>query len=147
LRIVSKLSDETAFDAFVAAHPSAVIGFLPQFDEERSQYAALAAVLGAAFPKVAFAVADGGHPRLASLFCLAGPCALAVLRERVVLHIESGIPSAARLSGFLRSALMLDMQRIRAELNAERAMRAALAVHQPGLLFRPDSLRSPQGPG
>jgi hypothetical protein len=136
LRTVSRLSDEAAFEAFISSHPSAVIAFLPPFEEEQSQYAALAAVLGAAFPQVAFAVADSGNPRLASLFCLAEPCALAVLRERVVLHMEAGLPSAARLSGFLRSALTLDMQRVRAELDAERAMRAALSMHRPRLIFR-----------
>jgi hypothetical protein len=143
LKIVSRLSDEAAFDAFIAAHSSAVIGLLPQFDEERSQYAALAAVLGVAFPQVTFAVADGSNPRLASLFRLAAPCALAVLRERVVLHVESGIPSASRLSGFLRSALTLDMQRLRAELNAERAMHAALGVHRAGLLWRAEGSQRP----
>jgi hypothetical protein len=50
--------------------------------------------------------------------------------------MEAGLPSAARLSGFLRSALTLDMQRVRAELDAERAMRAALSMHRPRLIFR-----------
>ena len=136
MRAVPRLPDEAAFEAFVSAHPCAVVGLLPQFEEERSQYSALAAILGAAFPQVTFAVADSGNPQLASLFCLAEPCALAVLRERVVVHMETGIPSAARLSGFLRSALTLDMQRVRAELDAERAMRAVLSAHFPRRLFR-----------
>lgn len=136
LRTVSRLSDEAAFEAFIASHPSAVIALLPPFEEELSQYAALAAMLGAAFPQVAFAVADSGNPRLASLFCLAEPCALAVLRERVMLHLAAGLPSAARLSGLLHSALTLDMQRVRAELDAERAMQAALSVHRPRIFFR-----------
>jgi len=135
--MLPRLADEAAFEAFVSTHPSAVIGFTPQFEEEISQYAALAAALSAAFPQVSFALADGSDERFARMFALAGPCALAIVRERIVLHFEAGIPSAARLAGFIRAALETDMRRVRADLEAERAMRTALATHR----FRRDARR------
>jgi hypothetical protein len=128
--MLPRLADEAAFDTFVSTHPAAVIGFTPQFEEEISQYAALAAAVGAAFPQVNFAMADGSDERFAKRFALAAPCALAIIRERVVLYLEAGIPAAATLAEYLRAALALDMQRVRAELEAERAMRAALTVHR-----------------
>jgi hypothetical protein len=125
-----RLADQTAFDALLAAPCAAVIGFVPQFEEEISQYAALATAVGAVFPQVSFALADGSDERLARLFGLAAPCALVIIRERVVLHFEFGMPAAARLTESLRAALARDMQRVRMELAAEGAMRAALAVHR-----------------
>lgn len=136
-----RLTDEAAFDALLGAHPSAVVGFTPQFEEEISQYAALAAAVGAAFPQVTFGLADGGDERFARMFGLATPCALAIIRERVVLYFEPGIPSAAKLTELLRAALARDMGRVRMELEAERAMRAALAAHR---VF-PDGRRGPMG--
>lgn len=136
-----RLTDEAAFEALLAAPSPAVIGFVPQFEEEISQYAALAAAVGAVFPQVSFALADGGDERLARMFGLAAPCALAIIRERVVLHFEFGMPSAARLTESLRAALARDMQRVRIELDAEGAMRAALAAHQ----ALPEARRGPMG--
>ncbi len=125
-----RLTDEAALEAFATAHCPAVVGFAPQFEEEISQYAALVATVGAAFPQVTFALADGGDERFARMFGLAAPCALAVIRERVVLYFESGIPTAAKLTELLRAALARDMPRVRAELEARRAMRAALVAHR-----------------
>jgi hypothetical protein len=90
---------------------------------------------------VTFAHADGSDEKIANLFRLAEPCAFAIIRERMVLHFESGIPSAAKLSGLLRLALAQDMRRVRAELEAERAMRAALAAHR----INPVARRGPAG--
>jgi len=125
-----RLTDEAALDALLAASSAAVVGFVPQFEEEISQYAALAAAVGAAFPHVTFGLVDGGDERFARMFGLATPSALAIIRERVVLHLESGIPSAAKLIEVLRAALARDMRRVRMELEAEREMRAVLAAHR-----------------
>jgi hypothetical protein len=130
--MLPRLADEAAFETFVSTHSAAVIGFTPQFEEEISQYAALAAAVGAAFPQVTFALADGSDERFARMFALAAPCALAIVREGVVLYFEPGMPSAARLAAFLNAALARDMRRVRAELEAERAMRSALAIHRLG---------------
>jgi hypothetical protein len=109
--MLPRLPDEAAFDAFVSAHPAVVVAFLPQFDEELSQFAALASAVGAAFPKVRFARADGNDERFARRFSLAAPCALAIFRERDILYLEPGIPSAAKLIEFLHTALTIDLRR------------------------------------
>jgi len=138
-----RLTDGAVFDAMLDSSSLAVVGFTPQFDEEISQYAALAAVVGAAFPRVSFGLADGADERLARVFGLTTPCALAIIRDRVLLHFESGIPPAAKLAQLLRAALARDMRRVRMELEAERAMRAALAVHRifPGTQHGPVAQR------
>jgi hypothetical protein len=54
----------------------------------------------------------------------------AIFRKRVGMYLEPGLPAAAQLVRLLDGIAAVDMQRVQAELEQERAARESLAVHR-----------------
>lgn len=115
------------FDDFVSGHDVAVVGFTGGESDEVA-YAAAASAALAAHPDVAFATVGSGQRDVLAMFGLEGS-ATAIFRERVVLYLDLGILGAARLSELLRGAKSLDMAKVRARLDEEKAAEAAMATH------------------
>jgi hypothetical protein len=69
------------------------------------------------------------HTGLFAMFGLSDS-ATAIFRNRVVFYLEPGIPSAGQLGGLLDRVLAVDFDRVRAEIEQQRAAEAALATHR-----------------
>lgn len=121
--------DEGSFDGFVTGNEMAVIGFIGQTGDDAARFAGLAGNIGGKHPAVAFAAVAAGSLELFEMFGLNGT-ATAIFRERVVLYCESGIPDAGLLSRLLDRIASLDIGKVHAELEQERATEAALATHR-----------------
>ncbi len=119
--------DITNFDAFVSDHETVVVGFLAAKDEAAG-FGALALATGSATPAVAFGLVESDSREVFDMFGL-GATATAIFRQRIVLYLEAGLPDAGRLAQLLDRVAALDIAKVRAEIDAERA-RAALATHQ-----------------
>ena len=121
--------DEASFDRFVSDNDTAVIGFVGQ-DGDAALFSALSNAVLEQHPGVAFAQVHGhSSHKLFDLFGLSGT-GTAIFRGRVGMYLEAGLPAAAQLARLLDGIAALDMERVRAELEQERAAREALAVHR-----------------
>ena len=120
--------DETSFDRFVSGSDTAVIGFVAA-DGDASIFSGLASDVLEKHPGVAFALVHGNSRGLFDMFGL-GETATAIFRGRVVMYLEQGLPAAERLARLLDGIAALDMKRVQAELEQERAARESLAVHR-----------------
>ena len=109
------------FDAAVAQAPLLAIGF----SAEPEGFAARAA-------EVDVDTVQWGHvdtrieTGLAATFGIQSGPALLIFRERVVLYLESGEHDSARIADLLHRVRALDMQAVRAEIEAQK--QAELAV-------------------
>ena len=70
------------------------------------------------------------HPELAALFGLREGPALLIFREKVVLYLEEGEHSAARVDELLRQILALDMNVVRAEIEEQKRSEVALGMRR-----------------
>ncbi len=105
------------------------------FDEAASRHAILVVAFAAADADpglldtlatghvgVGFGLVDAAaEPALCAMFGLTGTDALVILRERVVLYCEPGAHTAARIEGLLAQVRNLDMDAVRAAIEAEKA--------------------------
>jgi thioredoxin 1 len=109
------------FDAAVAQAPLLAIGF----SADPEGFAARAA-------EVDVDTVQWGHvdtrieTGLAGTFGIQSGPALLIFRERVVLYLESGEHDSARMADLLHRVCALDMQAVRAEIEAQK--QAELAV-------------------
>ena len=120
--------DEASFERFLADNETAVIGFIGQ-DGEAAQFAALADAVLPRHPGVAFALVSGRSRALFDMFGLDGT-ATAIFRARVGMYLEAGMPAAHVLERLLAGIGALNMDRVRAEIEQEKAARESLAVHR-----------------
>jgi thioredoxin 1 len=71
---------------------------------------------------IGFAQVDASaEPGLCAMFGLSGTDALVILRERVVLYCEPGAHPASRIEPLLAQVRNLDMDAVRAAIEAEKA--------------------------
>jgi thioredoxin 1 len=70
------------------------------------------------------------HPELAALFGLGEGPALLIFREKVVLYLEEGEHSPARVDELLRQILALDMNVVRAEIEEQKRSEVALGMRR-----------------
>ncbi len=120
--------DERSFDDFVSAHDTVVVGFVQQ-DGDAALFSALAGAVLGHHPGVFFAQVHGQQRGLFELFGLSGT-ATAIFRARIGLYLEPGLPAPDLLVRLLEGINALNMQRVQAELEQERAAREALAVRR-----------------
>jgi hypothetical protein len=105
------------------------------FDEAVTRHAVLVVAFAAAgaepgpldtlagqHPGVGFGRVDASaEPALCVMFGLADADALVILRERVVLYCEPGPHPASRIEALLAQVRSLDMDAVRAAIEAEKA--------------------------
>jgi hypothetical protein len=120
--------DETGFDRFVSDNDTAVIGFVEENGNAAIFSALVSDVLGK-HPGVAFAQVHSNSRGLFDMFGLSGT-ATAILRGRIVMYLEPGLPDAGRLTQLLDGIAALDIERVRTEIEQERSARESLAVHR-----------------
>ena len=120
--------DESGFDRFVSDNDTVVVGFV-EGESDAATFTALAAAVLGIHPDVAFARVADDNRALFDMFGLSGT-GTAIFRKRVGMYLESGLPAAAQLVRLLDGIAAVDMQRVQAELEQERAARESLAVHR-----------------
>lgn len=120
------LLDETSFDRFVSDHETVVIGFLTDGNEAPS-FGRLAQSACGRTPEVAFGVVEHDCRAVLDMFGLSAT-ATGIFRQRIVLYLEAGVPDSDRLGQLLDRIAALDISKVRAEIDEERA-RAALSTH------------------
>ena len=120
--------DERSFDDFVSGHETVVVGFVGQ-EGDAALFSALAGAVLGHHPGVAFAKVPGHQRGLFDLFGLSGT-ATAIFRARVGMYLEPGLPAADLMVRLLDGIGALNMQRVQAELQQEKAAREALAVRR-----------------
>lgn len=120
--------DESCFDRFVADNDTAVIGFIEEGDDA-DLFSGLANDVRAKYPGVAFAQVNGKSRGLFDTFGLT-TTATAIFRGRVGMYLEAGLPAADTLARLLDGIAALNMERVKAEIEQEKAARESLAVHR-----------------
>ena len=120
--------DEAGFDRFVSDNDTAVIGFVEN-EHDAETFVALTNGVRGKHPGVAFAQVSGNSRALFDMFGLGGTGA-AIFRGRVGMYLEAGLPPADQLTRLLDGIVALDMDRVRAEIEQERAAQESLAVHR-----------------
>ena len=70
------------------------------------------------------------HPQLAAMFGVSDGPALLIFREKVVLYLEEGEHSAARVDELLEQILALDMNVVRAEIEEQKRTEVALGMRR-----------------
>jgi hypothetical protein len=120
--------DEASFDRFVSDNDTVVIAFVGQ-DTDAASICVLASAVLQNHPGVAFAQVHRHSRKLFEQFALAGT-ATAIFRDRVGMYLEAGLPAVVQLTRMLEGVATLDMKKVRAELELERAARESLAVHR-----------------
>jgi hypothetical protein len=120
--------DESGFDRFVSDNDTAVVGFV-EGERDAATFTALATAVLGIHPSVAFARVADDNRALFDMFGLSGT-GTAIFRKRVGMYLEAGLPAADQLVRLLDGIAALDMQRVQAELEQERAARESLAVHR-----------------
>ena len=81
--------------------------------------------LSASFPDAAFARVDPRRePAIANMFGLASAPALLIFREGVAMYLEPVEHSSEQIAGLLERICALDMQKVRAAIEEERAKTA-----------------------
>ncbi len=120
--------DEFGFDRFVSENDTAVIGFVEKEGDAAAFSALVNGILGK-HPGVAFAQVGGNSRALFDMFGLSGT-GTAIFRGRVGMYLEPGLPAADQLTRLLDGIVALNMDRVRAEIEQERAARESLAVHR-----------------
>lgn len=122
---------EANFDAFIEKHAvAAVLIHAPgEFSSEALE--ALARVCERmAMPSAMACVNRLSAPGLAAMFGVARTPYLLIFRERVALFAEPAHPTPMGLEGVLTQIQQLDMDKVRAELEAERQAREALLMRR-----------------
>ena len=120
--------DETGFDRFVSDNDTAVIGFVEK-EADAAVFSALANGVLGKHSGVAFAQVRGNSRALFDMFGLGGT-GTAIFRGRVGMYLEAGLPAADQLARLLDGIVALNMDRVRAQIEQERAARESLAVHR-----------------
>jgi len=120
--------DDSSFDRFLSEHDLAVIGFIAQ-DADAGLFAALSTAVLGNQPGAVFGQVPREHRSLFDLFGVKGT-ATAIFRQRVGMYLEPGLPEPDLLVRLLKGINALDMERVRSELEQERAARESLAVHR-----------------
>ena len=70
------------------------------------------------------------HPQLAAMFGVSDGPALLIFREKVVLYLEEGEHSVARVDELLEQVLALDMNVVRAEIEEQKRTEVALGMRR-----------------
>jgi hypothetical protein len=123
--------DADSFDGFVSANEVVVVGFIGPDAGDAARFAAGAGYAPGDHPAAAFATVGNSSRGLFDMFGLsASASATAIFRERVVVYLEPGIPAAGHMALLLDRVAKLDMAQAHAEIEQERAARAALATHR-----------------
>lgn len=121
--------DADSFDEFVSANDVAVVGFIGPDAGDAARFASGAGHALGAHPAAAFATVGSNSRGLFDMFGLS-TSATAIFRERVVVYLEPGILAAEHMALLLDRVAALDMEQAHAEIEQERAARAALATHR-----------------
>ncbi len=127
--MIPPVLDADNFDEFVSANEVAVVGFIGGDGEDAARFAAGAGRALAGHPGAAFATVGSDSRGLFDMFGLSAS-ATAIFRQRVVVYLEPGIPAAGHMALLLDRVAALDMAQALAEIEQERAARAALAAHR-----------------
>jgi len=64
------------------------------------------------------------EPALAQIFGLEDESALVIFRQRIILHVEKGFHDIVRVSYLMQQISMLDMDKIRQNIEKEKATQA-----------------------
>lgn len=111
---------EANFESTVDATETLVVRFVPDDTQ-----AIVDKRLSAMFPNTVFAhVNVDQDPSLARMFSLDGEPAVAVFRQRIILFFEKGQPETERLVYLLQQISMLDMDKVRLNIEKEKAAQA-----------------------
>jgi hypothetical protein len=113
---------QSDFHAQVKASAILVVDFAPSSSAAGGPHP-----LAQRFPSVTFARIDPlREAGIAAMFGLAAAPALLIFREGIVLYLESGEHPPERIEGLLARITALDLDRVRAAIEKERA---ETAVH------------------
>lgn len=121
--------DAESFDDFVSRNEVAVVGFMGADGGDAATFSAGAGQALPRHPEASFATVGSECRGLFEMFGLKGS-AMAIFRQRIVVYLEPGIPAAEHVSLLLDRVAALDMAQAHAEIEQERATRAALATHR-----------------
>ena len=121
--------DAESFDDFVSRNEVAVVGFMGADGGDAAIFSAGAGQALPLHPEASFATVGSECRGLFEMFGLKGS-AMAIFRQRIVVYLEPGIPAAEHVSLLLDRVAALDMAQAHAEIEQERATRAALATHR-----------------
>jgi hypothetical protein len=121
--------DAESFDDFVSRNEVAVVGFMGADGGDAATFSAGAGQALPQHPEASFATVGSECRGLFEMFGLKGS-AMAIFRQRIVVYLEPGIPAAEHVSLLLDRVAALDMAQAHAEIEQERATRAALATHR-----------------
>ena len=120
--------DVTGFDRFVSDNDTVVVGFV-EGERDAATFAALATAVLGMRPSGAFARVTDDNRELFDMSGFSGT-GTAIFRGRVGMYLEPGLPAADRLVTLLDGIAALDMRRVQAELEQERAALESLAMHR-----------------
>ena len=123
------LLDSESFDDFVSGNEVAVVGFMGADGGDPAVFSEGAALALTRHPEASFATVGSDSRGLFEMFGLNGS-GLAIFRQRIVVYLEPGFPSVQHMATLLDRVAALDMAQAHAEIEQERAARAALATHR-----------------
>jgi hypothetical protein len=110
----------TNFEALVDTSETLILRFILN-DTEISQDQVLASLV----PSAVLAHCDVKQaPALAKTFGLEDESALAIFRQRIILYVEKGFHDTEKVSYLMQQISMLDMDKIRQNIEQEKAAEA-----------------------
>jgi hypothetical protein len=110
----------TNFEELVDTSETLILRFILN-DTEISQDQVLACLV----PSAVLAHCDVNQaPSLAKAFGLDGESALVIFRQRIILFVEKGFHDAERVGNLMQRITMLDMDKIRQNIEKEKAAEA-----------------------
>jgi len=108
------------FDALVETSETLIVRFVTS-ETETGQDQLLASVI----PSAVIAHCDvHQEPELAQRFGLVNESALLIFRQRIILHFEKGAHDVDRVAYLMQQISMLDMDKIRENIEKEKAAEA-----------------------
>lgn len=111
---------EANFESTVDSNEMLLVRFVLQDSD-----ATLDKRLAGMFPNTIFAhVNIGEEAALARMFSLDGEPAVAIFRQKIILFFEKGVQDSERLGYLLQQISMLDMDKIRTNIDKEKAAQA-----------------------
>lgn len=120
--VVQTLASQAQFNAWVQAHPLAVVLFTAEWCEPCQTFAPVLAAVAAQHPQVAFAVADVDVATdLVANFQVTQVPALMAVRDRVIIDMVRGAMQAHELQHHLQMWQALDMRAINAHFSQQSA--------------------------
>lgn len=124
--VVQTLASQAQFNAWVQAHPLAVVLFTAEWCEPCQTFAPVLAAVAAQHPHIAFAVADvDAATELVANFQVTQVPAMMIVRDRVIIDMVRGAMQAHELKHHLQMWQALDMHAINEHFSQQASQQAS----------------------